>query len=84
MSVGHWCTFDSTQNKHGSVPLRCQNGLSRQAEDGDWRREGASEFLRWISKQEAEIKSSYLLAVGSCKYVYQFLSAAISDSSILK
>lgn len=84
MSVGHWFTFDSTQNKHGSVPLRCQNGLSRQAENGDWRREGASEFLPWISKQQAEIKSFYLLAVGSCKYVYQFLSAAISDSSILK
>ena len=82
VSVGHWCTFDSTQNKHGSMPLRCQNDLSRQTENGDRCREGASEFLRHISKQEAETKSFYLLAVASCKYVYQVLSAAISDSSL--
>lgn len=82
MNVGHWCTFDTTQNKHGSMSLRCQNDLSRQAENLDWHREGASEFLGWISKQKAEIKSFYLLAVGSCKYVYQFFSAAESDSSM--
>lgn len=50
-----------TQNKHGNALRRCQNDLSGRAETGRDAGTGLPNF--WIPEQEAEITSSYEVAV---------------------